>query len=149
MHYVPSHQKDRIDPYQNTKTDIMNLLQESHGEGYQIRRYSPTEILIGERPLQRSLLLAPDQIDAEWGPNHADALTRDHIEQIIALSPELVLLGTGSRRAIFSTPEQQRWLQLFPGMEIMDTGAACRTYNLLLSEGRRVVAGLIIETNLT
>ena len=127
----------------------MNLLQATYGEGHNIRRYTATEIQIGEEIFQHSLLLAPDQIGASWGPTHPNQLTESHFEQIAVLEPELVLLGTGEKRALFTNPEQQRWLQRFPGMEIMDTGSACRTYNLLLSEGRRVVAGLIIQTSTT
>lgn len=124
----------------------MNLLQESHSPGHHIRRYSATEIVIGEAHFGRSLLLAPDQLDAAWGPNLIEALTLQHLQQIQALEPELILLGTGSQRALFTSPEQQRWLHRFPGMEVMDTGSACRTYNLLQSEGRRVIAGLILES---
>lgn len=124
----------------------MNLLQASYGAGHNIRRCSENEIQIGEQIFQRSLLLAPDQIVPDWGPSNPEQLTGAHFEQIKALSPELILLGTGRHRALFSAPHQQQWLQRFPGMEIMDTTSACRTYNLLLSEGRRVIAGLILET---
>jgi uncharacterized protein len=123
----------------------MNLLQEFQTEGYSIRSYREGELQVGETRYSRSLLLAPDQLDPAWGPDHPQALQRSHFEQILALQPEIVLLGSGTHRFLFTTPEQQRWLQLFPGMEIMETGAACRTYNLLRGEGRRVVAGLIIQ----
>ena len=124
----------------------MNLLQESRSPGYHIRRYCTSKIVIGEQYFQRSLLLAPDHLDGQWGPNHSDALTLEHLQQIQSLNPELMILGTGTQRALFANAEQQRWLQQFPGLEIMDTGSACRTYNLLHGEGRRVVAGLIVET---
>ncbi len=123
----------------------MNQLQATYGEGHNIRRCSTTEIQIGETVFQHSILLAPDQIITEWNPASVDQLTDPHFEQITTLSPELVLLGTGQKRALFNTPQQQQWLQRFPGMEVMDTASACRTYNLLLAEGRRVVAGLILE----
>lgn len=123
----------------------MNLLQESMPEGYAIRRFETDTITIGEKQFHRSLLLAPDQIDAGWGPNDPALLERSHLEQITALSPEIVIIGSGKKRVHWHSPEQQKWLQLFPGVEIMTTDAACRTYNLLLSEGRRVVAGLILE----
>lgn len=115
-------------------------------EGYAIRRYEAGTITIGEKPFHRSLLLAPDQIDTAWGPDDPARLKRDHLQQIIALSPEIVIIGSGKERVHWHTPEQQKWLQLFPGLEVMATDAACRTYNLLLSEGRRVVAGLILES---
>ncbi len=118
-------------------------------EGYAIRRYEADGITIGEQRFERSLLLAPDQIDTTWGPDAPTQLKRAHLEQIIALSPEIVIIGSGKNRVNWHTSEQQQWLQLFPGMEIMTTDAACRTYNLLLSQGRRVVAGLILETEQT
>ncbi|HIJ23240.1 MAG: hypothetical protein HON68_10065 [Gammaproteobacteria bacterium] len=123
----------------------MNLLQATYEDGHSIRRYSTTTIQIAEKVYQRSLLLAPDSINPGWGPDNPNRLNSAHLDMIAQLSPEVILLGTGLRRVLFTTPEQQHWLQRFPGMEIMETGAACRTYNLLLSEGRRVVAGLILE----
>jgi uncharacterized protein len=123
----------------------MNLLQESRSPGYHIRRYSNNEIVIGDTHIQRSLLLAPDHLDERWGPDHPDSLTLEQLQQMQRLSPELLILGTGPQRALFNRPEQQRWLHQFPGLEIMDTGSACRTYNLLHGEGRRVVAGLILQ----
>ncbi len=123
----------------------MNLLQEHRNPGNHIRNGNATEIMIGNTRYTRSLLLTPDSIDEQWGPDHVDALATTDIEQILAAAPELVLLGTGRQRAIFRSPQQQQWLQMFPGMEVMDTASACRTYNLLQSEGRRVVAGLILD----
>ncbi len=122
----------------------MNLLQPSRGEGFQVDRYDTTTITIGARRFNRSLLLAPDRIDPDWGPDHPDRLTASQLESLLPLQPEVVLVGTGNERLALTTPTLLRVLTTLPGYEVMSTAAACRTYNLLLAEGRRVVAGLIV-----
>jgi uncharacterized protein len=110
-----------------------------------VRGYSPGELRLGERTLHTSCLLAADRVVTEWGPRTVNDLTAEHIEAIRALNPELVVLGTGSRQRF---PERALMTQLLSrgiGVEVMDTGAACRTYNVLVSEDRRVVAALLLH----
>ena len=73
-----------------------------------------------------------------------ETLSADHIAAIVELAPEIVLLGTGPA---FRFPDAARLAPLYKagiGVEVMDTPAACRTYNILLGEGRNVVAALIL-----
>lgn len=92
-----------------------------------------------------SLLLMADSI-RPWALSDIAALTRESASELVALHPELVLIGTGERHQ-FPAPDSYRDLiEAGIGVEIMSTDAACRTYNFLASEGRQVLAALIVET---
>lgn len=81
-----------------------------------------------------------------WDVTRFEDLTEAHFERILALKPELVIFGSGPKLR-FARPNLYRPLiQARIGMETMDIGAACRTYNVLASEGRAVLAALLIET---
>jgi len=91
-----------------------------------------------------SLLVAGDRLEDDWPPTSIDELTPGHLEAIAKMAPEVVLLGTGR---VFGFPEPAVLAPLHDariGVEVMDTRAACRTYNILLGEGRNVLAALIL-----
>ena len=91
-----------------------------------------------------SLVVAADRLVTDWPLESIDALAADHVAAVLDMKPEIVLLGTG---ATFSFPDPARLAPLRDarvGVEVMDTAAACRTYNILLGEGRNVVAALIV-----
>lgn len=110
-----------------------------------VRGYSPGELRLGEATLHESCLLAADRVIADWGPRTVNDLTAEHIDAIRALSPEVVVLGTGLRQQFPDRALMARLLSQGIGLEVMDTGAACRTYNVLVSEDRRVVAALLLH----
>jgi len=108
-----------------------------------IRSYEPGAVIIGEARFTHSVLLTPERV-TDWPPADIQSLESAHFDQLLALQPELVVLGTGDSQAF---PPPQTYAALMGrgiGIEIMNTGAACRTYNILMSEGRRVAAALII-----
>jgi uncharacterized protein len=91
-----------------------------------------------------SLVVGGEGIVADWPAASVQSLTADHFAAVLALAPEIVLLGTGAQ---FSFVEPRLLAPLYQagvGVEVMDTQAACRTYNILLNEGRKVVAALIV-----
>ena len=106
-----------------------------YGEGYvEVSRVRHTA----------SLVVSADRLITDWPAQNVEALSADHMAAIVELNPEIVLLGTG---ATFRFPEQALLAPLYKagiGVEVMDTPAACRTYNILLAEGRNVVAALIV-----
>lgn len=109
-----------------------------------ISGYGSDWVQIAQLRHKKSLLVLPEQIITDWGSNNISNLTEEHFENIAALKPEVVLLGTGARLCF---PHPRLWRCLADagiGMECMDTGAACRTYNILMAEGRRVAAALIL-----
>jgi uncharacterized protein len=102
-------------------------------------------IINGERYTQPSLLVTPDTILTDWQVNGFNTLSPEHFTHIAAQQPEIVLLGTGTRLQ-FPHPRLSVALQQAGvGLEVMDTKAACRTYNILVAGGRRVVVGLLIS----
>lgn len=108
-----------------------------------IRSYAPGQIVVNQERLAGSVIVTPQQIVTDWRPRSFDDLTAADFEMIVGLDPEVVLLGTGSRLR-FPPPSLTRALTAAQlGVEVMDTGAACRTYNILMGEGRRVVAALL------
>lgn len=80
-----------------------------------------------------------------WNCSRVEDVRAEHFERVAELAPEVVLFGSGSRLR-FAKPEALRPLiERGIGVETMDTAAACRTYNILVSEGRSVVAALVVE----
>ena len=91
-----------------------------------------------------SLVVSGDRLVADWPLASFDEVSADHLAAILELRPEILLLGTGR---VFAFPDRARLRPLYEakiGVEVMDTAAACRTYNILLGEGRNVVAALIV-----
>ena len=109
-----------------------------------IRSYRPGQVTIKQTVYVENLILTPERIITDWPPQGFADLTDAHFDALIPLAPEIVLLGTG-RRLRFPPPAATRPLvEANIGLEIMDTGAACRTYNILMAEGRRVAAALLM-----
>lgn len=110
-----------------------------------IAAHGPGWVEIDGRRYQSSLVITPTAIDATWGPDTFDALDEAHLSALAVLTCDVLLLGTGSRQR-FPQPQLLRSLiEAGIGVEIMDTAAACRTYNIVVAEGRAVVAALIVE----
>jgi uncharacterized protein len=109
-----------------------------------VRACEPGMIRIGEQRFQRSLIVTPAQVLADWRPRHAGELLRDDFDPILALEPDILLLGTGERLRFPSSALTADLLLQGIGVEVMDTAAACRTFNVLLAEQRRVVAALLL-----
>jgi len=107
-----------------------------------IQRYDNQCVVIREQIYQQSLIVMPDYI-SEWDVNGFDNLQLEHFKRLRALQPELVVLGTGLQQQ-FPNPELYAPLiEAHIGMEVMDRLAACRTYNILVAEGRKVLGALI------
>jgi len=114
------------------------------GEGYSIQSYGPGRVVVNGETHRSSLLVMPERVVPNWRPGcFADLDERDFIE-LTAYRPEIVVLGTGTRQR-FPAPALYRSLaDRGIGLEVMDTGAACRTYNILMAEDRRVLAALLL-----
>jgi uncharacterized protein len=102
-------------------------------------------IRIGETEYRQNLIVTPDAVATGWAPAGFGALTEGDFGGLLAHTPEIVLLGTGSSQC-FPHPRLLRALsEARVGVEAMDTRAACRTFNILIAEDRRVVAALVLE----
>ena len=124
---------------------------------YTIRAYSPGAISItlpaagdplAAKPLEMeqisgSFIISPKRLVRDWPVSVIEDLQMAHLEILAEFEPEVVLLGTGASLVF---PAQELMIPLLSqgiGVEVMDTAAACRTYNILMTEGRGVVAALI------
>lgn len=110
-----------------------------------ISGYGPGYVAIGLGRHEKNLVVMPDTLHEPWAPGGFEALTEDDFAMLVELKPEIVLLGTGSRQR-FPAPRLLRPLvEAGIGCEVMDLAAACRTYTILMAEGRRVAAALLID----
>ncbi len=112
---------------------------------YQIRSYTPGRILINEQILLHSVIVTPDQLIENWQPQTCTELSAESLSPIISLNPDILLIGTGSHMVLLPIEIYGDLINLGIGVEVMDTSAACRTFNALSSENRRVCAALIIR----
>ncbi len=122
----------------------MHIQLETGGQANLIRTYAAGQIIINQDSYTRSVIVLPGRIIADWPPQRFEDLTLAHLETLVPLSPELVILGTGRRQHF---PHAELLAPLVGsgiGWEVMDTGAACRTYNILMGEGRNVAAALLM-----
>jgi uncharacterized protein len=109
-----------------------------------IRACAAGQVTINDEVIVNSVIVTPDRIIRDWLPQTFGDLELRHIARLEELQPEIIVLGTGLHLR-FPEPEfTAGFLSQGIGVEIMDTNAACRTYNILLSEGRRVVAALLM-----
>jgi uncharacterized protein len=114
-------------------------------EGYlYVRRVAAHGITLIDRELTSSFLLAPDRAIENWPVTAPETLDAGHVEALLALNPELVVLGTGARQAFPAAAFMAGFLRRNIGIEVMDNAAAARTYNLLADDGRRVIAAFIL-----
>jgi uncharacterized protein len=106
-----------------------------YGEGF---------VLLNGRKITTNVVVMPEQLIEPWPAESFESLAAEHFGPLLQLLPEIVLLGTGPRFR-FPQPAITRELSARRiGLEVMDTAAACRTYNILLAEGRSVCAALFV-----
>lgn len=110
-----------------------------------IRSYADHEVRISERTLTHSCLITTDRVVDDWSARSVSELSIADLQPIFALNPEIVILGTGPRQQFPSPAIQAAFLAREIGLEVMATGPACRTFNVLLSEERRVLAAMILQ----
>ncbi len=113
-------------------------------DGYAIQSYAEGLVVINQQTHRRSLIVMPDRVITDWRPHSFEDLADEDFQYLADLEPEIVVLGTGARQRFPSpalyTPIMTRRI----GFEIMDTAAACRTYNILMAEGRHIAAALMM-----
>jgi uncharacterized protein len=123
----------------------MKLTMQSQSGVHVIRSLTDEGVRIGERLFAGSVIVTASAIVEDWPPRDLDELTAAHLQQALDLEPEILLLGTGQRQRFPSRALLASLYEAHIGHEAMDTRAACRTYNVLVGEGRSVAAALIIE----
>ena len=120
----------------------MKITLETPGDSYTIHSYTESSVTLAaagrgaQETLYRSFALSPKRLMHAWPPAVMAELEREHITRLLSLKPELVLIGTGARFELIPHRLLAPLMQRGIGVEAMDSGAACRTYNILAAEGR-------------
>ena len=113
---------------------------------YFLRGADGASALVNDRRLGRSFVVAPDALVEDWPVRDAGAMVATDLDALLALDPELILLGTGAQQRFPPAAVMAACLQRGIGIEVMTNAAAARTYSVLAGEGRRVVAGFVFAT---
>jgi len=121
----------------------MDLTLQNHGDHLFIRSVSDLGIQVVDDFYQSSLILSAREIIPDWPVRSVDEIKPAHLEKLLELNPEVVLIGTGSRQAFLPPSLMMFFYERNIGVEVMSTDAACRTFNVLVSELRNVAAALI------
>lgn len=107
-----------------------------------IRGYGPGEVRIGELVQRAPCIVTAQQLLLDWQARDVATLGLAQLDAIFALTPDVVLMGTGAKQTFPAREIRQAFAARRIGLEVMDLGAACRTYNILVQEERRVAAVL-------
>ncbi len=122
----------------------MPLIEDIISSRYRISGYQPDAVIVNEVEYKQSLILSAETLHHCWQVNNVDDLNEDKLQMIFELNPNVVLLGTGVRQRFPSPRIMAKFGQKGIGLEVMDNGALCRTFNILVAEDRAVVAAIII-----
>ncbi len=122
----------------------MRLTLDSGAGTYRISEYGEGYVTINEERLTASVVVMPERLIRGWGPEAVPDLETTHLQVVADLNPEVVLIGTGRFQTFPRSELLSPLLSNGVGFEIMDTTAACRTYNILMAEGRTVAAALLM-----
>lgn len=122
----------------------MKLSLEKGTASHRIRAYGAGVITINETDYHEPLVVMPEALISPWTPPALDALRAEDFDSLIEHGREIVLLGTGQRQRFPPYRLLADMARRGIGLEIMDTAAACRTYNVLMAEDRRVAAALLM-----
>lgn len=121
----------------------MDLHLELPGEHNYIRGLGPDGLRINNETYRDSILVSPTRLSPDWPPRTVAQLELQHLQSILELNPEVVLVGTGSNQVFLPHSFLYEFYKQGIGIEVMTTEAACRTFNVLVTEGRKVVAALM------
>lgn len=114
---------------------------------YAVKHYEPGAVKINDQLLNDSCYLNQKELVANWDCHQISYLNTEHLDELLTLKPEVILLGTGETQ-IFPNPQLFAYCsQHGVGLEVMNNLAACRTYNVLTTEDREVVLALIMPAN--
>lgn len=123
----------------------MQLTEHKPGNHHHIRSVDDNGLVIDDRRYTTSLILGARLLNADWPVRDLSDLNEETIQPLIEHSPEVVVIGIGKVQAFPDPAVQMAFLRQGVGVECMTLDAACRTFNVLMSENRRALAGLIIN----
>ncbi len=124
----------------------MKLTLASRSQNY-IKAYQADSIELAANRIYSNCLIAPERIIIDWTARDVASLVSADLAPVFELQPEVVIMGTGMKQRFPAATISAAFLARAIGFEVMDLGAACRTFNVLLSEDRRVVAALFVNNH--
>lgn len=124
---------------------MVDLTMERPGDHMFVRAVTADAIQVVDTWYSESLIISAQQVRSDWPPRRFDELDAQQLEAVLEFEPDVVLVGTGERQRFLSPELMMTLLGRGVGAEVMSTAAACRTFNVLVSEGRNVVAALLLD----
>jgi len=109
-----------------------------------IRRYGPDFIAVGDEEIRTSCIVGAATLIRDWPPTDVPSLGPEHLAPLFELQPEVVVLSTGARQVFPSAALRAEFAMRKIGIEVMEIGAASRTYNVLVSEERKVLCAVLL-----
>ena len=122
----------------------MQLTLERPDHEFVLRGADGDSALVNQLRLTRSFVIAPDRLIEQWEASDVRALAAADLDPLLALDPEVILLGSGASQAFPPAATMAACLSRGIGIEVMTNAAAARTFNVLAGENRRVVAGFLL-----
>ncbi len=122
----------------------MKMHSDRSGDSHRITAYGSDYVAIDGEVIRHSLVVLPDRLVRDWLPVDDASIDLEAIRALTLLGAEIVLLGTGRRQRFPPAEHYAAMNAAGIGLEVMDTAAACRTYNILAGEGRLVAAALVV-----
>ena len=110
---------------------------------FYVRSVGEEGIRVHQDYYHKPFILSGERIIPQWDVESVEDIDEESLRRIFELEPEVVLIGTGKTQRFLPPATQAHFIRRHVGFEVMPTQAACRTFNVLISEGRRVVAGLL------
>lgn len=112
-----------------------------------IRRYGADFITIGEEDIRASCIVSAATLRRDWPPRFVEELAVEHFSALFDLGPEVVVLATGPTQKFPRAALRAEFATRKIGLEVMEIGAACRTYNVLVGEERKVLAAILLPSS--
>lgn len=109
-----------------------------------IRRYGADFVVIGEQEIRASCIVSATTLTQDWPPRSVAELSVAHVEALFDLAPDVVVLATGARQTFPRAALRAEFATRRIGLEVMEIGAACRTFNVLVSEQRKVLVAILL-----
>jgi len=122
----------------------MQFTQHTPGGVNLIRRYGADFIAIGDEEIRSSCIVGATTLLRDWPPHDVPSLALEHLAPLFEFKPEVVVLSTGAQQRFPRAALRAEFATRKIGIEVMEVGAACRTYNVLVSEERRVLAAVLL-----
>lgn len=121
----------------------MELTRHHAGGKVHVRAVDESGITVADQTYRGSVILSPEAVKPDWPVERLSDISEEALQHLLALSPEIVIIGTGKAQHFLAPHQMMVFHGAGIGIEVMNTRAACRTFNVLVMEERRVVAALM------